>query len=271
MDVFHKMSHIINNIDEKCYDYGNYKYYNLGENHNNSLNMYHNMNGNIYTERFAKQSNGTTVRCFKSEVNIRNKDTNKYSGFEIISSKEDIKKLENLLNDKWGSFKLFEKWIKDSSKWQWIDLKLQKEYINSNIELEKLKEEKTKYLEKCINNKIKELWCGRMKGLMNLKLCNMERKILKRFSKYHINQDIYDVVLDFERNSMCYQDLYAKLLNIEVYSKKVDFINKYNEYNEQLDAGGDYIYKYNKDKKKVNDENNKISQKKKRICTIINL
>lgn len=45
--------------------------------------------------------------------------------------------------------------------------------------------------------------------------------------------------------------------------KKVDFINKYNEYNEQLDAGGDYIYKYNKDKKKVNDENNKISQKKK--------
>ncbi|SCM24551.1 conserved Plasmodium protein, unknown function [Plasmodium chabaudi adami] len=159
-------------------------------------------------------------------------DAHAYTGFEILSNKEDFKKIETFLNDKWGSFKLFEKWLKDCSKWQWIDLKLQREYINNNIELEKLKEEKKKYLEKCINNKIKELWCGRVKGLMNVKLCNMEKKIANEFSVNNIvKNNIHEVTLDYERSAMCHQDLYAQLYVTGLSSKKIEMIKKVNEFN----------------------------------------
>ncbi|SBS88054.1 hypothetical protein, conserved [Plasmodium ovale curtisi] len=195
--------------------------------------IYNNGNNAVSSSSYCKAgiTGGGTANC---ETKENAKDTCMYTGFEIISSKEDIKRLETFLNDKWGSFKLFEKWVKDCSKWQWIDLKLQREYINSNIELEKLKEEKKKYLEKCINNKIKELWCARMKGLMNLKLNDMEKKIAKKFSSNSIiSNNIYDVTLDYERNSMCYHDLYAKLLNAEGNNKKIDLLAKYHEFKDK--------------------------------------
>ncbi|CAA9990734.1 conserved Plasmodium protein, unknown function [Plasmodium knowlesi strain H] len=190
-----------------------------------------------------------------------------YTGFEIVSSKEDIKKLETLLNDKWGSFKLFEKWVKDCSKWQWIDLKLQREYIGSNVDLEKLKEEKKKYLEKCINKKIKELWCGRMKGLMNLKLCDMEKKIAKNFTSNNvISKNIYEVILDFERSSMCYQDLYAKILNAQGDNKKISSLfKKYNVYGEKNSDDEEANFTHGEGKKNSisNTEGTKYANKKK--------
>ncbi|ANQ09920.1 Uncharacterized protein PCOAH_00038500 [Plasmodium coatneyi] len=190
-----------------------------------------------------------------------------YTGFEIVSSKEDIKKLEAFLNDKWGSFKLFEKWVKDCSKWQWIDLKLQREYISSNVDLEKLKEEKKKYLEKCINKKIKELWCGRMKGLMNLKLCDMEKKVAKNFTSNNvISKNIYDVILDYERSSMCYQDLYAKILNAQGDNKKISSLfKKYNVYGEKISDDEEANLTHGEGKKNsiTNTEGTKCANKKK--------
>ncbi|CRG97518.1 conserved Plasmodium protein, unknown function [Plasmodium gallinaceum] len=212
--------------------------------------------------RFYKNNKISNEMKYEKSEMINKK--NMYTGFEIISSKEEMKKLENFLNDKWGSFKLFEKWISDCSKWQWIDLKLQREQINDNIKLEKLKEEKKKYLEKCINNKIKELWCGRMKGLMTLKLCDIEKKITKSFSSNIVSQNVKDVILDLERNTMCFEDLYAKFISKEVYNKKLNLLKKYNEYKDKNkhDKGN-----FKNDKEKIflgsNSENIKYIHKKK--------
>ncbi|CRH02378.1 conserved Plasmodium protein, unknown function [Plasmodium relictum] len=200
------------------------------------------------------------MKCERREITD---GKNMYTGFEIISSKEEMKKLENFLNDKWGSFKLFEKWIKDCSKWQWIDLKLQREQISSNIELEKLKEEKKKYLEKCINNRIKELWCGRMKGLMNLKLCGIEKKIVKNFSSNTINQNVTDVILELERNTMCFEDLFANFINKKMFNQKLDLLKKYNEHKDKNKHDKDNL---TYDKEKIflcsDSENMKYTHKK---------
>lgn len=204
------------------------------ENVNNGIHVHDNNNDkNTYVNNNIHLRNDAIRNM---DINVDN--AHAYTGFEILSNKEDFKKIERFLNDKWGSFKLFEKWLKDCSKWQWIDLKLQREYINNNIELEKLKEEKKKYLEKCINNKIKELWCGRVKGLMNVKLCNMEKKIANEFSLNNIvKNNIHEVTLDYERSSMCYQDLYAQLYVIGLNSKKIEMIKKINEFkNNNIDG-----------------------------------
>ncbi|ETB61365.1 hypothetical protein, variant [Plasmodium yoelii 17X] len=203
------------------------------ENVNNRIHIHDNNN-----DKNTNVSNNIHLKNDETKnIDINVDNANTYTGFEILSDKEDFKKLETFLNDKWGSFKLFEKWLKDCSKWQWIDLKLQREYINNNIELEKLKEEKKKYLEKCINNKIKELWCGRVKGLMNVKLCNMEKKIANEFSLNNIiKNNIHEVTLDYERSAMCYQDLYAQLYVIGLNSKKIEMIKKINEFKNNIDG-----------------------------------
>ncbi|VTZ70808.1 conserved Plasmodium protein, unknown function [Plasmodium chabaudi chabaudi] len=216
--------------------------------HNRNLNSSHhvlnieNVGNEIHIHDTSNDKNahvGNNIQLINYEtknadtiVETNMDDAHAYTGFEILSNKDDFKKIETFLNDKWGSFKLFEKWLKDCSKWQWIDLKLQREYINNNIELEKLKDEKKKYLEKCINNKIKELWCGRVKGLMNVKLCNMEKKIANEFSVNNIvKNNIHEVTLDYERSAMCHQDLYAQLYVTGLSSKKIEMIKKVNEFN----------------------------------------
>ncbi|CAD2113143.1 hypothetical protein YYG_00135 [Plasmodium vinckei petteri] len=241
--------------------------FSVDNDHNRNLNSSHhvlnieNVGNEIHihdtnNDENAHVGNNIQLRNYETknvDTNVDNADA--YTGFEILSNKEDFKKIETFLNDKWGSFKLFEKWLKDCSKWQWIDLKLQREYINNNIELEKLKEEKKKYLEKCINNKIKELWCGRVKGLMNVKLCNMEKKIANEFSLNNIvKNNIHEVTLDYERSAMCHQDLYAQLYVTGLSSKKIEMIKKVNEFNNgeanAQDNGNDAKKKKDSSKKK---------------------
>eukprot|EP01071_Lankesteria_metandrocarpae_P002118 Lankesteria_metandrocarpae@DN2091_c0_g1_i1.p1 len=85
-------------------------------------------------------------------------------GFALTSTKDQIKLLERRLDGKWGSYRLFEKWLHDAMKWQWIDLQLNIEFANRVDQRDIVQDQAANFLD-IVDKRLAQLWAGRASAL----------------------------------------------------------------------------------------------------------
>eukprot|EP00917_Polyrhabdina_sp_WS-2016_P032239 GHVP01068771.1.p1 GENE.GHVP01068771.1~~GHVP01068771.1.p1 ORF type:complete len:1454 (-),score=359.52 GHVP01068771.1:54-3839(-) len=82
-------------------------------------------------------------------------------GFTLISSKPQLKGLEISLGGKWGSYGLFQKWLNEVVKWQYLDIRLQKDWRRESEEFEKLVTMKKRQVVEAVDRRLLQIWSGR--------------------------------------------------------------------------------------------------------------
>lgn len=101
-----------------------------------------------------------------------------FSGLILRSSHEDLKRLEETLEGRWGSFNLLEQWLNDSMKWQWRDAMMERDYKKSHAELEVWRRTTEKRILDTVDLRLQHLWLGRMQALEKESSEQLDREFL---------------------------------------------------------------------------------------------
>lgn len=101
-----------------------------------------------------------------------------FSGLVLRSSHDDLRRLEQALDGRWGSFNLFEQWLNDSMKWQWRDAMMEREYKKTHWDLEVWRREAEKRILDTVDLRLQQLWLGRMQALEKASSEKLEREFI---------------------------------------------------------------------------------------------
>eukprot|EP01054_Gregarina_sp_Poly1_P007571 Gregarina_sp_Poly_1__7570@NODE_423_length_8651_cov_79_752796_g345_i0_p1_GENE_NODE_423_length_8651_cov_79_752796_g345_i0NODE_423_length_8651_cov_79_752796_g345_i0_p1_ORF_typecomplete_len2346_score406_63cNMP_binding/PF00027_29/0_0038cNMP_binding/PF00027_29/24_NODE_423_length_8651_cov_79_752796_g345_i015878624 len=82
-------------------------------------------------------------------------------GFLLLATRQDMEATEVRLAGKYGSYNLFEKWLHEALKWQWQDVALQDNLRKDKETVERVIEDKKRYIKEMLEKRLTQLWSGR--------------------------------------------------------------------------------------------------------------
>lgn len=127
-------------------------------------------------------------------------------GFALVSEKSDLDQLEKKVDGRWGCYKLFERWLQESARWQWLDTFSRRDFVSNNIELQQLTKEKKKCFYEALDHRIAQLWLGRVVALRQDGILKFEELLQEAISqpKLPVARSTNDAIL--ERAQMRLED-----------------------------------------------------------------
>lgn len=131
-------------------------------------------------------------------------------GFALLTSQSQLGTLERKLDGRWGSYKLFERWLQEASRWQWLDLEAQRALAQRKAAVEEMAKQKANEFLEVLDRRISQLWAGRSAEVRAIATSQLADILAEAVSQKHPLFTTPEAV-ELERARMAHEDLRSHL------------------------------------------------------------